>query len=320
MRDDDFLFLRSPVDRSKVSPLDTTTLLDASGNKFPIVRDIPRFVDQKNYADSFGLQWNTFGRTQIDKFNGTTISHERFFRDTHWSPAELYHRKVLEVGSGAGRFTQILLETGAEVFSVDYSAAVDANSENNSGYDTLHLYQADIYRLPFGHELFDNIVCFGVLQHTPDPEKAFKSLLPFLKKGGEIAVDVYPKTWKTFLWSKYWYRPITKRIRNKILLRILRWILPKWMPISTFLLRIPRVGFYLSQMIPNSNYTFIYPQLSKEQILEWAILDTFDMLTPRFDKPQTVKTLRRWFTESGLEIKYCGEGANGFVAMGRKPE
>jgi 2-polyprenyl-3-methyl-5-hydroxy-6-metoxy-1,4-benzoquinol methylase len=75
------------------------------------------------------------------------------------------------VGSGAGRFTQILLRSGAQVFSGDYSSAV-AN---------LNLFQGDIYHLPVPEAHFDKVFCYGVLQHTPDVKKAFMSLVPYVK-------------------------------------------------------------------------------------------------------------------------------------------
>jgi 16S rRNA A1518/A1519 N6-dimethyltransferase RsmA/KsgA/DIM1 with predicted DNA glycosylase/AP lyase activity len=46
---------------------------------------------------------------------------------------------VLEVGSGAGRFTEIILKTGATLFSCDYSDAVEANFENNGSDSNLPL-------------------------------------------------------------------------------------------------------------------------------------------------------------------------------------
>ena len=82
----------------------------------------------------------------------------------------------MEAGSGAGRFTEVLLQTGAEVFSFDYSNAVEANLSNNGEKLNLHLFQGDILNIPFPEEYFDKVICLGVLQHTPDPEKAFISL------------------------------------------------------------------------------------------------------------------------------------------------
>ncbi|MBK9319577.1 MAG: methyltransferase domain-containing protein [Bacteroidetes bacterium] len=33
--------------------------------------------------------------------------------------------------------------------------------------------QASVYELPYTNNLFDIVVCLGVIQHTPDPEKQF---------------------------------------------------------------------------------------------------------------------------------------------------
>jgi hypothetical protein len=40
--------------------------------------------------------------------------------------------------------------------------------------------------------------------------------------------------------------------------------------------------------------------LSAQQRREWAVLDTFDWLSPRYDQPQTADTLRAWAHEADL--------------------
>jgi 2-polyprenyl-3-methyl-5-hydroxy-6-metoxy-1,4-benzoquinol methylase len=105
---------------------------------------------------------------------------------------------VLEVGCGAGRFTEILLSAGALVVSLDYSSAVDACWKNHYLHSNLNVVQGDIYNLPFQKESFDFVFCFGVLQHTPNVKKAFVSLIPQLKKDGRLAVAVYRKRIRTF--------------------------------------------------------------------------------------------------------------------------
>jgi hypothetical protein len=41
--------------------------------------------------------------------------------------------------------------------------------------------------------------------------------------------------------------------------------------------------------------------LSKEQQLEWALLDTFDWYGPAYDSPQTARTLACWSRQAGLQ-------------------
>src|SRR4029079_14520550 len=100
---------------------------DAEGNRFPLLAGVPRVCDPENYTSNFGVQWNAFRETQIDR-GEAGISKRRFFAETAWSPEELSGVDGLEVGSGAGRFSQIVLKhTKASLYSVDYSSAVEAN-------------------------------------------------------------------------------------------------------------------------------------------------------------------------------------------------
>lgn len=157
-----------------------------------------------------------------------------------------------------------------------------------------------------------------MIQHTPNVKESFFSMLEFLKPGGEIAIDVYRKSWKMFFISKYWVRPITKRMDKTKLLNIIKWYVPLWFPISSILLKVPYFGVFLAQIIPITNYSKKFPMLSKQELINWAILDTFDMLTPAYDKPQSLSTLHKWAKEAKLEIIYSGRGGNGNVLVAKK--
>src|SRR5690242_5377181 len=97
---------------------------------FPIVWGIPRFVSSEGYTSSFGRQWNRYARLQLDSNTGTTFSRERFYSITEWSSKELSGKRVLDVGCGAGRFSEVVSQDGAEVVAVDLSSAVDACRHN----------------------------------------------------------------------------------------------------------------------------------------------------------------------------------------------
>lgn len=276
--------------------------------KYPIVRGIPRFVPADNYAESFGFQWNRFPRTQLDSSSGVPITRNRFFTSTNWTAEELRGKRVLDVGCGSGRFAEVALSAGARVVAVDYSSAVDACRANLGDNPNLDVVQADVYRLPFRAEAFDFVYCLGVLQHTPDVRKAFTSLLPPLKRGGKIAVDLYPKTWMNVFWPKYWLRPLTKRMQRQRLFNLVEKMVPRLMPLSRTLGRVPRLGRRLRWLVPVANYEGIHP-LNEKQLYEWAVLDTFDMLSPAHDHPQTAATLRAWMESAAVrEIEVLRAG------------
>ena len=281
---------------------------------YQIVDGIPRFVPASNYADSFGFQWNTHALTQLDSACKTTISKDRVFGVTQW-PADMTGQTILEAGSGAGRFTEVLVTTGAEVYSFDFSSAVDANKRSNGSNSNLVLFQGDIFNIPVKDASMDNVFCLGVIQHTPDPYAAFKSLAGKVKPGGRLAIDVYADTLAARLQWKYFLRPLTKNMDGSTLYRAISAIVPVLLPITKLARKIAgRAGARLSPIVEYS-YLGLKPEVNKQ----WAILDTFDMYSPAHDHPQTIEAVRRWFAEIEFEDVEVARGPNGIIGRGRRP-
>ena len=312
------------VDAESGGEIQEGMLVTRDGNKsIPIRNCIPRFVPNSSYTSNFGLQWNHFRRTQLDRFNGTTISSDRFYSSTGWSHQELQGQRILEVGCGAGRFTQVMLDAGAEVWSLDYSTAVDACWGNNGPHPKLCVVQGNLYDMPFERSSFDKVLCFGVLQHTPDVKRAFMSLPSFLKPHGKLAVDFYRKEkWPTRWTSKYLWRPLTKRMPNELLFKFVAWYVPRWLPFDNRLDEMTffwRFAKYVRGIMPCWNYAGMLP-LTDELLKEWAVLDTFDALSPTYDQPQSIDVVRPWFQEAGLSNVNVRHGDNGIVGCGVKPK
>lgn len=293
-----------------------TLLCRADGRTVPVRNYIPRFRESCDYTSSFGEQWNRYRRTQLDKFNGTTLTQQRFYTGTGWKHEELNGARILEVGCGAGRFTQIMLDAGAKVYSLDLSNAVDACLSNNGPHPNLCLVQADLYEIPFKPGTFDLVFCYGVLQHTPEVRGAFVNLVHFLKPGGKLAIDVYRKGWALEPYkSKYLYRPIAKRLPRHLLFRFIEWYIPKWLPIDTWIKRAPILGRAFGMLVPCWNYSYL--PLTKQQRVEWGMLDTFDALASQFDSPQTLEAVSDWFQAAGLKDVNVRVGGNGILGNGR---
>ena len=211
-----------------------------------------------------------------------------------------------------------MLDGGAQVFAVDLSAAVDACYENNGPHERLCLVQADLNQIPLKPRSFDKVFCYGVLQYTPDPSASFRSLVPFLKPGGELAMDIYHKGWAFEPYrSKYLYRPLTRCLSRDLLFRFIKWYLPRWLPFDTAMKRIPIAGRLLGMLIPCWNYSYL--PLSAQAKIEWGILDTYDALAPVYDHPQTEQTVRDWFRAVGLTDIRVRLGGNGVLGNGRAP-
>lgn len=289
---------------------------DACTVSYPIKNGIPRFVDPENYSSSFGFQWNRFKREQIDSFNGTDLSKKRFFNETRWSPESLKEKWMIDMGCGAGRFLDVSAVDGVEVVGLDISDAVDAAKQNLERRPNVHLVQASIYDPPFADGTFDNVYCIGVVQHTPSREETLRSIASLAKRDGKIAVTIYPRKFYTKLYAKYWFRPFTKRMKKEKLLGLIEVLMPFAFALTDVLFRLPVLGRVFAFTIPVANYVE-ESALSREQRYAWAVLDTFDMLSPQYDEPMTEAEVRKVFEEcSVVEMQSLPTG--GLTITGKK--
>ena len=276
---------------------------------FPYIKGSYRIVQQNNYTDNFGYQWNKFVTTQIDRSSKIDISKERFFAATGWDKENLEGKNILEVGSGAGRFSQIVLDhTKANLYSIDYSNAVEANFENNGANKRLQLFQASIYDMPFVKAQFDKVFCFGVLQHTPDVKKSVASLAEMVKPGGELIVDFYPiNGWWTKFHAKYLFRPFTKKMSHEKLLKKIDsnidWLIKLYRFNSAI-----GIGKIVNRFLPICDIDGTLPKnITTQQLREMCVLDTFDMFSPAYDQPQRINTIIDWFKKCGMKNIWGGK-------------
>jgi len=283
-------------------------------HRYPIRNGIPRFVPVSNYAESFGFQWNLHARTQLDSYSGLPISQDRLWAAIG-GMTDLRGQRVLEAGSGAGRFIEVLAASGADVITFDYSSAVDANARNQESSPQLHFFQGDIFNIPLEEASFDKVVCMGVLQHTPDPQAAFCSLAKYVRPGGQLVIDAYTRNFFALLQWKYLLRPITRRIRKESLYRLIEVVTPPLIPLARILRK--AAGRFGARLVPIVEYSHL--GLSPELNVQWAVLDTFDMYSPTHDHPQSLASVTLWFQEAGFENIHVRRGPNGVVGSGRRP-
>lgn len=286
---------------------------------YPIENFIPRFVSSDNYADNFGFQWNLYAEAQYDSKLGMPMSKSRFFESTNW-PSNLEGELILEAGCGAGRFTEIALATGATVISFDYSNAVDANYKMNGSNPNLLVVQGDIFSPPVKKHAFDRLYCMGVIQHTPDPEKAFRSLPRFVKKGGNIVIDVYLKEgiwkWLTSYRRLHW---ITRHMSVKKVHTISKIYVDVIWPITKWLWKFGRSGRRIARYLFLTKDRFWRKgiNVSDEVQKESLVLHFIDQLCAYHDHPQSPDTVKHWFKIEQMEDVEVIKGGNGVIGRGR---
>ena len=265
--------------------------LDNFSNKEYKIKDgIPRFVVSENFTSSFGLQWNQFQKTQLDSYTNTTMSEDRIRTALPIPLESIKGLKIIEAGSGAGRFTEVLLKYGAIVYSFDLSNAVSANFANNMPHKNLTIFQGDIEDIPFNDNFFDISICLGVMQHTRDFSKSLKEISRVTKAGGIISLDHY-KTHighYTSLYLVYWM--IIKRIPKKFQLRVTNLLTKIFFPIHWVFREYSLIQYLLRRISPISFYYGMF-DLNKDQHYELSKLDTHDKNTDHYKRMVSEKKL-----------------------------
>ena len=121
-------------------------------------------------------------------------------------------KRVLEVGCGLGTDAVNFVRAGAIYSAIDLSEKslelarkrfeVFGLQGDLRAYDAERLSEA----VP-AHE-FDLVYSFGVLHHTPSPEKVIREMRKVIKPSGEIRLMLYAKnSWKNFMIEGGWDQP-----------------------------------------------------------------------------------------------------------------
>jgi SAM-dependent methyltransferase len=303
----------------------TRLLLCRSGCTVSVAHGIPRFVASEGYAAGFGRQWKKFSRTQLDSFTGSTISRDRLTRCLGGSLAVLRDRKILEVGCGAGRFTELLLEAGASVFAIDLSSAVEANYDNCCGAAGYFVCQADLGALPARRGSFDFVICLGVIQHTPEPEETIATLCDFVKPGGRLVIDHYRYDATDMTPVRHRLRSFLIRRNPRFALRFVRAMVAVLWPAHRLLWGLSGYRWFTAarqrwlRLSPVLDYHDYYAQLGPRLLYAWASLDTHDALTDFYKHKRTVEQIVACLQRLGFVKVEASYGGNGVEARAFKP-
>ena len=125
----------------------------------------------------------------------------------------LKEKKVLEVGSGAGRFTELLADNAQELYTLDASEAIDYNKKNNSKFSNTHFIQADLFNIPFEDNTFDYVICIGSFNiHLI--LNAIRNLWKKVKPGGTLIFDHYQFSYRYYFGTTELFRFFIKRMEK----------------------------------------------------------------------------------------------------------
>lgn len=131
-------------------------------------------------------------------------------------------KDVLEIGCGIATDGLEFAKNGANYFGIDLTPkAIDLARERFSLFGMPGRFEVANAEdgLPFSDCSFDHVYSFGVIHHSPAPEKVVREIHRVLRKGSTFTVMLYNRT------------SINYYIEIMFLRKLLRWcLLPRFMP------------------------------------------------------------------------------------------
>ncbi len=128
-----------------------------------------------------------------------------------------YNKNIIEVGAGTCQWSNYFaIGTNNNVCSFDSSLnslKIGKNFAKKNNVKNISFVRGDIFNEIFKEEVFDFLICNGVLHHTKNPYLGFINIIKSVKKNGYIVIGLYNKIGRfRTKFRKYIYKFLGKKI------------------------------------------------------------------------------------------------------------
>jgi len=315
-------------------------LVSEVGKKYPILRNIPRFVHisdagQVQTSQAFGFKWNRRGSYGSAGFRNfyTSWLMEKYGFDSlaDWVDFFANRTRILDLGCGSGLSSAPWLESDywdgqTPWVGVDISEAIDIAYERLHHIPNTSFCQADALSLPFAESTFDVVMAEGVLHHTPATRLAILAATKVLAPGGEFHFYVYRRKGPIREFTDDYIREQIEPLSDEAAWETMRSLTQLAQALSELQTNlvvpndVPLLGIksgeHNIQRLIYWNFAKLYwnGDLSFEENLHI----NFDWYRPRYAHRQTAEEVRAWCAEAGLLIKWFHEQESGFTVRAVK--
>jgi arsenite methyltransferase len=319
-------------------------LADATGNRYPVRDGIPRFADaefEPQTAGSFSYKWHRQSAYEDDSVVAM-IEHDEpprwgfrtidEFRDLFRGP-----KTILDAGCGSAHFASTYVPsvntTNKLWVGMDLTTAIDIARKRFQHLPNVQLVQGNLLEVPFKDNIFDTILCRGVMHHTPDQWRAFRNLSRILKHGGEFCFLIYRKMGPIREFTDTFIRNEVSKLSPDQAWEALRPLTEfgKSLADSEAMIDVPKDIPYLE--IPAGRYRLhelIYDHFLKafwskdqglrsEYVYDYSQHNTFDWYHPKYATKATAEEIRNHAEAEGLEVTHLKDLYTSWAVRCRKP-
>lgn len=124
-----------------------------------------------------------------------------YWLDSFGSIKDSFEKKVLDIGCGGGRNTEMLINFGFNVFACDFYQGMVRTTKNRlikkgfkSKFVADRIKKAPMTKLPYNSNNFDIVLCHGVYHNAQSLEEfdhALEESARVLKKGGHLYFNIF---------------------------------------------------------------------------------------------------------------------------------
>jgi SAM-dependent methyltransferase len=154
------------------------------------------------------------------------INTDKFQNHLHWQrykftlDSVLPGSRVLEVGTGLGVFSEMLLGHVSSYKGIEYDAEACRQSQQRIGSTDL-IERGDAQNLQFESASFDEVICLEVIEHLPDYRQALNEVARVLRKRGRFhaSIPYRSKGGPSLTNPHHLYEPGEKEFLKELVLR-----------------------------------------------------------------------------------------------------
>ena len=137
-------------------------------------------------------------------------------RDITCSMMEQVRGRILDVGCGPGPFVERMMREDRTLYTVDISAnmVAEARKRQSDAGQTLHGFASNLIQLGIADEVFDGVICIGVIGYIEEPMAAFREIYRVMKPGATAVIQTSnASSIKEILYERW--IPALKRLLGK---------------------------------------------------------------------------------------------------------
>jgi SAM-dependent methyltransferase len=209
-----------------------------------------------------------------------------------------------------GRWSYVVAKSGTRyVVGFDLHDGVRAAQALTRETGRVSFLKANVFALPFRPASFDSIISIGVLHHTGDTIGAIRGLLPLLRPGGHLFIQLYATRGVTRDRRMAALLGLTNRMSKRLLYRLcVAVVAARYVPL-------------VKNLVQAVNHFVQIVSFGKHRSFWRNVADTYDWHCCPYRTFHTAEELLQLFKELGLvEVAITNPSYGGAVnIVGRRP-